>query len=250
MSALTGATVIAFGAAVAGSDFLSPKISKKESGKLSEVEDEYGTETMRETSLEKREGKAGETTDFIKKDGDRIRFRSKQILLTMVPFAVLGAAFKVMVLIEGVAEVRPANAILMVSGYLFGPFGALGCVAGNLLADCFGITWKNILIYIWSVYVGALACAWILGFGLEIFSSLWIDTVYKYVFLTNFGFSIALGMDISVSCCLDGSPDRNFGWCLYGISFINKANHGCIVDSYRVMYDYDVFITYTERKPY
>ena len=53
----------------------------------------------------------------------------------MVPFAILGAAFKVMVLIEGFTEVRPANAIPMVSGYLFGPFGALGCALGNLIAD-------------------------------------------------------------------------------------------------------------------
>lgn len=155
-----------------------------------------------------------------------------QFFITMIPFAVLGATFKVMVLVEGLTEVRPANAIPVVAGLLFGPAGALGCAVGNLIADCFGTlnltsilgvvgnfmaayipyrawyaisrkephmhTWKNLSIFLWVACLGTLACAWILGLGLELFFGIWIDTVYKYVLLNNIGFSIVLGLPILI----------------------------------------------------
>ena len=225
--ALAGAIVIAIGAIVAGSDFLSSK--KKEpvsEDSLSEVSNEEeltaSEEQLQEELLQKEE--SGEPKG--------IRLVIRQFLMTMIPFAVLGVAFKVMVLVEGFTEVRPANAIPQVAGLGFGWVGALGCAVGNLLADCFGTlnltsllgivgnfmaayipyrmwyavsgespnvhSWKNLLLYVWTACMGALSCAWILGFGLELFFGLWIDTVYKYVLLNNLGFSLVLGLPIFI----------------------------------------------------
>ncbi|MDD6057170.1 MAG: DMT family transporter [Clostridiales bacterium] len=220
--ALAGAIVIALGAIVAGSNFLSAKKSNQE--------DEIATE--------KRGKQEGEEGVLLRRGGDAkcqpsgIRLCLQQFLLSMLPFAILGIAFKVMVLVEGFTEVRPANAIPIVAGLSFGAVGGLGCAVGNLIADCFGSfnltsllgvignfmaayipyriwytlrtekpnvhTWKNLLLYLWAAYMGALSCAWILGFGLEFFFGLWMDTIYKYVFLNNLGFSIALGLPIFI----------------------------------------------------
>ena len=218
MRALIGAVIIALGAFVANSNFLS---SKEELAKAEVAKKKAATET-------KAQPQPSKTQTTI----SRVIRRVNHFLVTMIPFAVLGAAFKVMVLVEGFTEVRPANAIPMISGYLFGPFGAIGCAVGNLIADFFGTlnltsllgvvgnfmaayvpyrmwyaisrekpnvhSWKNILIFLWTAYVSALVCAWILGFGLELFFSTWIDTIYKYVLLNNFGFSIALGLPVFI----------------------------------------------------
>jgi len=64
--------------------------------------------------------------------------RKKQLFITFAAFALLGASFKVMVLVEGLTEVRPANAIPPVAGLAFGPIGGLACGLGNLVADLFG----------------------------------------------------------------------------------------------------------------
>ncbi len=223
--ALAGAVVIAVGAIVAGSDFLSSR--KKEKSDENAIEHGSDKETQEAEAAVRLKGKADE-----KNQPGKIRLYLRQFMLSMIPFAVLGAAFKVMVLVEGFTEVRPANAIPTVAGLAFGAVGALGCAAGNLIADCFGTlnltsllgfvgnfmaayipyrmwytlrgekanvhTWKNLMLYLWTAYVGALSCAWILGFGLEFFFGLWMDTVYKYVLLNNLGFSIALGLPIFI----------------------------------------------------
>lgn len=220
--ALAGAVVIAIGAIVAGSDFLS---SKKE-------EVDLDTDLMAIPHEEEIAVTKEQIQEEKSKASSEIKKIISQFLLTMIPFAVLGAAFKVMVLIDGFTEVRPANAIPVVSGLLFGWVGALGCAVGNLFADFFGTmnltsvlgvvgnfmaayipyrmwyvvskeppnvhTWKNLLLYVWVSCLGALSCAWILGFGLELFFGMWIDTIYKYVLLNNLGFSLALGLPIFI----------------------------------------------------
>lgn len=220
--ALVGAVVIAVGAIVAGSDFLSAK--KKEAGsdtESMEIPREEEIAVTKEQIKEKQNNASSGIKTFF-----------SQFLLTMIPFAVLGAAFKVMVLVDGFTEVRPANAIPIVSGLLFGWVGAIGCAVGNLFADFVGTmnltsvlgvvgnfmaayipyrmwyvvskespnvhTWKNLMLYVWVSCLGALSCAWILGFGLELFFGIWMDTIYKYVFLNNLGFSIALGLPIFI----------------------------------------------------
>lgn len=215
--ALVGAVVIAIGAIVAGSDFLSSKTEVDSDTNSIDTPHEEEIAATKTPIQEKKSKVSG-----------RIKTFFCQFLLTMIPFAVLGAAFKVMVLVDGFTEVRPANAIPVVSGLLFGWVGALGCAVGNLIADFFGTmnltsvlgvvgnfmaayipyrmwyivskeppnvhTWKNLLLYVWVSCLGALSCAWILGFGLELFFGMWIDTIYKYVLLNNFGFSLALGL--------------------------------------------------------
>src|ERR1051326_3538334 len=64
----------------------------------------------------------------------------------MIVFTAISAAlyasilipFKVMPIIPGVTEFRPANAVPVVCSLLFGPAGAWGSAIGNLLGDLFG----------------------------------------------------------------------------------------------------------------
>jgi energy-coupling factor transport system substrate-specific component len=158
--------------------------------------------------------------------------RAKQFFITFAAFFVLGVAFKVMVLVEGLTEVRPVNAIPPVAGLVFGSVGALACGLGNVAADLFGsfgwtsalgfvgnvmAAWlpyklwhslsdqapnlhsgKNILLYIAISLVNAFTTAWILSFGLYLFFGMWIETMYTYVFFNNFGFSVMLGMPLLI----------------------------------------------------
>lgn len=219
---LIGAIVIVLGAIAADLDFLSPKKNKAQKAVAE--------------SAKKTDTVSTETIDSgIPVSGKKITLRN--FLLTMIPFVVLGAAFKVMVLVEGLTEVRPANAIPVVAGLLFGPVGAFGCAVGNLAADCFGTlnwtsilgvagnfiaafipyrvwhimskerpnvhNWKNIMLFVWAACLGTLSCAWILGLGLELFFGMWIDTVYKYVLLNNIGFSLVLGLPVFILATSD-----------------------------------------------
>jgi energy-coupling factor transport system substrate-specific component len=58
--------------------------------------------------------------------------------VTAALYAALLIPFKPLVLIPGLTEVRPAAAVPLVSGLLFGPAGAVGAALGNLLGDFFG----------------------------------------------------------------------------------------------------------------
>jgi energy-coupling factor transport system substrate-specific component len=154
--------------------------------------------------------------------------RKKQFFFTFALFFVMGAAFKVMVLVEGFTEVRPVNAIPPVAGLAFGPVGGLACALGNLFADFFGgFGWasvlgvcanfiaaflpyrlwhlfskespnagshKNILLYMVICLVSAFTVAWFLSFGLYTVFGFWIAEIYVYVFFNNFGFSVIFGL--------------------------------------------------------
>src|SRR5207302_9313845 len=64
----------------------------------------------------------------------------------MIVFTAISAAlyasilipFKVMPIIPGVTEFRPANAVPVICSLLFGPAGAWGSAIGNLIGDLFG----------------------------------------------------------------------------------------------------------------
>src|SRR5437867_1756190 len=64
----------------------------------------------------------------------------------MVVFAAMSASlyaailipFKVVPLIPGITEVRPANAVPVVCSFLFGPAAAWGAAIGNAIGDTFG----------------------------------------------------------------------------------------------------------------
>ncbi|AZV56595.2 ECF transporter S component [Clostridium sp. AWRP] len=153
-------------------------------------------------------------------------------LCTLV-FIGMAVPFKVMVLIPGLTEIRPVNAVPIVVGLLFGPEGALGCAVGNLVADLFGTfsaasvfgvlgnftaaylpykiwymngnkelpnvkTNKNILRFIIIAIVSSLSVAVILSCGLDILNELWGKSIFLIVFLNDFGFSLFLGMPVFI----------------------------------------------------
>src|SRR5215475_15948276 len=53
-------------------------------------------------------------------------------------YAAILIPFKVLPLIPGVTELRPANAVPVVCSLLFGPAGAWGAAIGNLIGEFFG----------------------------------------------------------------------------------------------------------------
>lgn len=66
---------------------------------------------------------------------------TRMVVLTSICAALYAAIlipFKVVPLIPGITEFRPANAIPIVCSFLFGPAGAWGAAFGNLMGDFFG----------------------------------------------------------------------------------------------------------------
>lgn len=53
-------------------------------------------------------------------------------------YAAILIPFKVLPLIPGVTELRPANAVPVICSFLFGPAAAWGAAIGNLIGDFFG----------------------------------------------------------------------------------------------------------------
>lgn len=164
--------------------------------------------------------------------------KAVQFIVILMAFLVLGISFKVMVLVEGLTEVRPVNAIPVVAGLTCGTIGALACSIGNLLADMVGTfspysalgvianftaaylpyrLWytfsekkpdlhsgKNLFLYCLTSLLGAMAAAWILSFGMYVFGGGWVKEIYFYVFFNNFAFSIGFGMPILIILTSDG----------------------------------------------
>src|SRR5499425_2577185 len=66
---------------------------------------------------------------------------TRLVVLTAVSaslYAALLIPFKVLPLIPGVTELRPANAVPVVCSLLFGPAAAWGAAIGNIIGDFFG----------------------------------------------------------------------------------------------------------------
>lgn len=66
---------------------------------------------------------------------------TRMVVLTAMSaslYAAILIPFKVLPLIPGVTEFRPANAIPVVCSFLFGPAGAWGAAIGNTIGDFFG----------------------------------------------------------------------------------------------------------------
>lgn len=72
----------------------------------------------------------------------RLMWRNTRMVVLCAISAALYAAvlvpFKVVPLIPGVTELRPANAIPVVCSFLFGPAAAWGAAIGNMIGDFFG----------------------------------------------------------------------------------------------------------------
>ena len=144
-------------------------------------------------------------------------------VLTAGLFAAILIPFKGIPLIPGHTELRPANVIPLVFGLLFGPAGAWGAAFGNLIGDFFGTLgigsffgfWGNFLAaylpyklwqdrpltpisrqaprFVAAVLLGALACALMVGFGLETFKLLPFGVIALAVLVNNGLVALILG---------------------------------------------------------
>ena len=66
---------------------------------------------------------------------------TRMVVLTAICAALYAAIlipFKIVPLIPGITEFRPANAVPVVCSFLFGPAAAWGAALGNLIGDFFG----------------------------------------------------------------------------------------------------------------
>lgn len=66
---------------------------------------------------------------------------TRMVVLTAISaslYAAILIPFKVLPIIPGVTEFRPANAVPVVCSFLFGPAGAWGAAIGNVIGDFFG----------------------------------------------------------------------------------------------------------------
>lgn len=150
-------------------------------------------------------------------------------------YAAILIPFKGFVLIPGITEFRPASALPVVLGLLFGPAGAWGSAIGNLIGDFFGSLgvgsffgffgnfmfayvpyklWQNLGIassddlepklnssrkvfaYIISAISGALACALIIGWGLDMLNMVPFAALGAIISLNNSIPSIVLGIPL------------------------------------------------------
>src|ERR1700746_4111787 len=72
----------------------------------------------------------------------RLMWHNTRMVVLCAITAALSAAvlvpFKVVPLIPGVTELRPANAIPVGCSFLFGPAAAWGSAIGNMIGDFFG----------------------------------------------------------------------------------------------------------------
>lgn len=141
-------------------------------------------------------------------------------------YAAILIPFKVMPLIPGVTEFRPANAIPVVCSFLFGPAGAWGAAIGNLIGDFFGglgpgdffgffgnllyglvpyKAWRAItpedplprtplqwLAFVWVLALSAAACAVTIGWGLNILGMLPFSVLANVILLNNFAVAVVL----------------------------------------------------------
>jgi len=150
-------------------------------------------------------------------------------------YAALLIPFKALVLIPGITEIRPASALPVVFGMLFGPAGAWGAAIGNLIGDFFGSlgigsifgfignfmfayvpykVWMNmglvlkgdnepdlrsarkIFAYIIAASLGTGACALVIGWGLDLLNMVPFAALAGIISLNNIIPSIVLGIPL------------------------------------------------------
>ena len=141
-------------------------------------------------------------------------------------YAALLIPFKVLPLIPGVTELRPANALPVVCSFLFGPAGAWGAAIGNLIGDFFGgigpgdffgfagnflygflpyTLWRAVSaddplprnVRQWVAFVGIIAlsagaCALVIGWGLNTLGFVPFALLANIIFFNNFLMAVSL----------------------------------------------------------
>jgi energy-coupling factor transport system substrate-specific component len=72
-------------------------------------------------------------------------------------YAVILIPFKVLPIIPGVTELRPANAVPVICSFLFGPAAAWGAAIGNVIGDFFGGIGPGDVFGFWGNFLYGLA---------------------------------------------------------------------------------------------
>lgn len=150
-------------------------------------------------------------------------------------FIFVAVPFKTMDIIPGFTEIRPVNALNIVYGLLFGVYGALSCVAGNLISDILGGTlavssWAGFVSNFFGTYIAyilwykfvkekpiindfkqitafiiisffiAFIISGIVTFGVKIsYETVNSIVLFKSVFFNTVGFSVILGMPLLIA---------------------------------------------------
>lgn len=165
---------------------------------------------------------------------------TKMVVLVALSAGIYAAVlipFKGFVLIPGVTEFRPASALPIVLGLLFGPAGAWGAAIGNLIGDFFGSLgigstfgfvgnflfayvpykiWNNLVAsnnedkepnvkggkkvfgYIMASILGSAACALVIAWGLELIGTVPFAALGTIITLNNSIPSIVLGLPLII----------------------------------------------------
>jgi energy-coupling factor transport system substrate-specific component len=164
--------------------------------------------------------------------------KTKMVVLVALSaglYAALLIPFKGFVLIPGITEFRPASALPVVLGLLFGPAGAWGAAIGNLIGDFFGSLgigsffgfignfmfayvpyklWinlglvskddsepdlksgKKVVAYVVVSFLGAAACALVIAWGLEVLGMVPFAALASIITLNNTIPALILGIPI------------------------------------------------------
>ena len=167
----------------------------------------------------------------------KMRSNTRMVVLCAISSALYVALlipFKFIQIIPGLAELRPAGAIPPTVGLLFGPAGAFGAGLGNLIGDFFGtlgpgsafglignffygyipykvyavlsgqdFSWKmkirSWIALLVSIALGALSCAIVIGFGVELLGIVPFKVLANWISLNNLIFGLTLGPIILLS---------------------------------------------------
>ncbi|TLY42249.1 MAG: QueT transporter family protein, partial [Nitrospirae bacterium] len=150
---------------------------------------------------------------------------------TAAVYAAILIPFKVGIpIIPGFVELRPANAVPIVASLLFGPAAAWGAAFGNVIGDCFGTlgpgslfgflgnfcygyvphllrghlgvlssergptpsSWRQIIEFMVICSVASMACALVIGWGVDLLGLLPFWIVVPPIFLNNFLMGVLL----------------------------------------------------------
>lgn len=154
---------------------------------------------------------------------------TRMVVLTAMSaslYAAILIPFKVMPLIPGVTEFRPANAVPVVCSFLFGPAAAWGAAIGNVIGDFFGgmgpgdvfgflgnflyglipyKAWRALtdadpvprsagtwVAFIAVVFLAAAACAVTVGWGLNLLGFVPFSVLANIILVNNGVVAVAL----------------------------------------------------------
>ena len=168
---LMGACIIALGAIVAGTNFLSRKKAGEEPSDNYIPEESAGTEAIESVTAGveavaegavaegaagaeaiAKEGAGGTIAEGAAANSTKTDYRPNRKYLFQVcvslalTFAILGVSIDVMQYANGYSSVRPENFIPITSGIILGPVASLACGLGNLISDRFSsFGWTTVL---------------------------------------------------------------------------------------------------------